>query len=305
MPNYTDQNAVTRYYRPGRFPEQGKLGHSTLKADSGSGETGHEEKVYLTAANAAGFYEGDQVRVYDDAAMNGELGTVESITFDGDSSYLVLDADMTGNYTAASGGYVQRRSYFDNLTQPDVITVRQMVDDAEADFEAQTYHAWAAKTETKTYHKRDMRKVSYFPGLAINLPKRRIRDIDGEAGDKIEVFQGTDWEDWVAERSEGRNADYWLNYNDGILYLRGLYFWHVTDAVRLTYRWGETVVPNDVKEACAMMVAMRLLSMEVAVTNMPAEMGQQYPAPDERIRNWRTQIERTILRRREVVGYHR
>jgi hypothetical protein len=148
-----------------------------------------------------------------------------------------------------------------------------------------------------------MRKASYWPGTAIDLHHRKVRTIDGT--DLIEVFNGSDWIDWVDTRTEGRDADYWLDYTDGILFLKGFYFWHTRSAVRVTYRYGDATVPHDVRACIAMMVARELLATDVATGNVPGEGGQNYPSASERVTDLRYRIKEIVDRYTEYIGDHR
>lgn len=302
---YCSTEDVTQYYT-GKFRKiSGDNTYVALKADSGASET-NKDRINLTAAHAGLFYIGDSVRVFDDGAPVGELGVVEAVTFSGDSSYLVVITDLTGDYETTDNAKVQLRSLFNKDSDPDVAIVHKMINDAEDWIDNTTHHAWRSKTVTEEYHHRPRRRASLWPGTAIPLNHRTITTMVSGT-DKIEVFEGTagTWTDWVASKTSGRANDYWLNYTDGIIYLKAWYLRHQTDAVRVTYRYGETSVPNDIRKCCAMIVAKELLAKEQHLNNMPAETGQGYTfGSDPRIREYQRTIDRIISRHTEIIAFH-
>ncbi len=301
MPNYATQVDVSRYYRPGRSDEaEDPL---SLKKDSGSGET-NKDRVQLTAANLGKLAIDDKLRLYDDANPRGETAVIETQTFDGDDSYATVTGNLTNQYTTGNSAKAVHMSYFGPTTVPPVDEVRDMIDDMEAKFEAMTHHAWRAITVTEEFHHRDFRKASFWPGMQIGLHHRKVRAFVSGT-DKIEIWNGSSWVDWVATRTEGRGNDFWLDYTNGILFVRGIYFWHTTSAIRVTYRYGEATVPADVRSCIAMMVARELLATDVATGNLPGESGGAYPSASERITDLRYRVEEIVKRYTEMVGDHR
>lgn len=300
---YCSTEDVTQYYT-GKFRKiSSNNTYVVLQAESGVSQTGHEEKVYLTAANAGLFYPGDSVRVFDDGDPVGELGVITSITFNGNSSCLVLSADMTGTYTTANAASVQLRSWFNKDSDPDVASVQRMINDAEDWIDAQTNDAWRSTTVTEEYHRRDWRRSSFNPGLAVNLRHTHVTTFVSGT-DKVEIWNGSSWEEWVSTKTEGRGGDYWVNYTEGTLFLRSYWFLHQTDAVRMTYRYGNSTVPKDIRKACAMIVAKQLLEQEQHLNNMPSETGQGYTyGSDPRVSQYQKEINTIISRHRREIFF--
>jgi hypothetical protein len=304
---YCDLEDVSQYYK-NRFRRiDGDNNYVSLYGDSGSGQA-DKTKVKLTAANAAKFFPGANVRVFDDANFSGELGVVASITFNGDNSYLTLEDDMTDTHTTANNAAVQLRSFFNYDSEPDVSTIERMINDAEDEIDRKTHHAWRSTTVTREYHHRPRRRASIWPGTAISLHHRTITNFTSGT-DKIEVYDGSDtsrtWTDWVATKTEGRDDDWWCDYEDGIIYLKAWYIRHETGAVRVTYRYGESTVPKDIRKCCAMMVAVELLTQEQHLNNMPAETGQGHTYElSGRIRRMQTEIDRIISKHTEMIVFH-
>ena len=53
----------------------------------------------------------------------------------------------------------------------------------------------------------------------------------------MEVWDGTQYEDWLTTKTEGRNEDYWLDYEKGVLYLRTTRYTPIS-GVRISYRFN-------------------------------------------------------------------
>jgi hypothetical protein len=299
---YCTAEDVTNYYRGGRLEV---LADVSLQADSGASET-NKDRVYLTAANAAKFYPGERVTVYDDDDLIGEEGTISSITFNGNSSYLDLSADMTGQYTTASSAKVKLRGFFNRETVPDIQAVHRMINDAEDEIDARTHDSWRSTTVTDEYHDRPFEQADWWVGTAIRLYNRGITTFVSGT-DKVEVYSGGgNWEDWVANRTEGRGANYWVDYTNGIVYLKGWWFMHAKSAVRVTYRYGQSTVPNDIRKCCAKIVTKELLMSDQHVGNVKAPEG----APSSmgisgRVRQLEDDIQRIISRHRRMILFHR
>lgn len=301
---YCTAEDVTLTYRGGRADV---LADVSLQADSGASET-NKDRVHLTAANAGRFYPGERVTIYDDADPLGEEGTISSITFNGNSSYLDLSGDLTGQYTAASGGKVKLRGFFNKDSTPDVQSVHRMINNAEDDIDARTHDAWRSKSVVNEYHDRPFERADWWTGTAISLDNKGLTNFVSGT-DKIEVYDGSDtsrvWTDWVATRTEGRNSDWWVDYTNGIVYLKGWWYLHSKSAVRVTYRYGQSSVPNDIRDCCAMIVAKKLLMSDQHVGNVKAPEGSTSMGISERVRQLDRDIQRIISRHRRMILFHR
>ena len=68
--------------------------------------------------------------------------------------------------------------------------------------------------------------------------------------------------------------------------------------IRVTYRYGDTTVPEDVKDACIKLVAINFLSSSFRMDQVP--FGGSSINIDNSIKLWQEDIEDCILNRREV-----
>lgn len=81
-----------------------------------------------------------------------------------------------------------------------------------------------------------------YTGLRIPLSKRSIiTPLSTAAGDSLQVFDGTNWTEWVGVNTESRSGDFWFDEVDGILNVINKTL--VTDfkAFKIRYRYNEGV----------------------------------------------------------------
>lgn len=152
---------------------------------------------------------------------------------------------------------------FDPKTRPSDAEVNSFILSAEQEIDNRTNTAWRETNVAEEYY--DIPSVeafNYSTGLAIYLKRNAIRTLDTGQGDKVELWNGSSYEDWVTTKTEGRADDFWLDYTKGIIYLKNFYAYHRVQALRMTYRYGNAVVPPDIKDACAMLSAVNIVIMD-------------------------------------------
>ncbi|MFA5407125.1 MAG: hypothetical protein WC307_07235 [Candidatus Nanoarchaeia archaeon] len=197
----------------------------------------------------------------------------------------------------------------DGATKPSLEDVQNFILEAQDEFDCATKHAWRSTTVTDEYH--DIDQLNYVPGLGwpIYLQHHTIRALASASGDKLEVFDGSSWVDWLDASNnytEGRDEDFWVNYTDGILYIRSLNAntSFRKQSVRLTYRYGETTVPREVKKAVSKMVAIDILTSNDRTILVP-EGENASITYDSRVRKWQADIDKTISDNAEVLFQYR
>ena len=203
---------------------------------------------------------------------------------------------------------MQSEFHFDDNSTPSKEDVESILLEAETIVEQETGHAWQEKTVTNEYH--DI--PEFYPNfpyreLKIKLDHRKIKPFDGGEGDKIEVWNGNEYVDYVDTKIEGRGStgDYWVNYEDGEVYIQLYSRVDRKRAFRITYRFGETTVPRDIRQATALLAASLLLQSDdriqlVSDTNNPLSVSH-----DQRANNWRKRATRILRNRAEftAIGY--
>jgi hypothetical protein len=144
-------------------------------------------------------------------------------------------------------------SNFSTTTMPTKATVEKYIERAESKVESRTGHAWKATTISNEYIDPSS-KYRYGTGIRFKLNNRSIRSLA-----KLEIFDGTNWVDYVDTKIEGRDNDYWVNYEEGVVYIIGLRK-VFPDGIRVSYIFGELTVSGGIEEATTMMAAIMIMN---------------------------------------------
>lgn len=166
-------------------------------------------------------------------------------------------------------------------SNPDAEQVKAMILEQSARIDRHTGHAWRTRTMQNEIH--DLQGVYYYwAGTPIKMQKREIRTpLDSSEGDKLEFWDGNQWEDWVASSgyTEGRDGDFWIDTATGMLYVyRRSWWWERYKNIRLTYRYGSENIPADVQMACAKLVAADIMMTDHFGDMLPSGTDQASPA---------------------------
>lgn len=194
-----------------------------------------------------------------------------------------------------------------NPTNPTKEQVEDMILEWSDEIDNRTKHAWREQKVEDEYHDLDETPYYFGTGTPIKLYKRRIKPLDSAQGDKLEVWEGSDYSDWLSDpgHTEGRggSGDYWLDEGKGLLYLHRRWATWSEPSIRVTYRYGSDNIPRDIEKACAKYVAADLAMSDLYAMNIPGTDG----AADvqSQAQQWREDAERTLERRKEtqVVGW--
>ena len=188
-----------------------------------------------------------------------------------------------------------------STSTPNKTQVEKIINRKEGEFERRTGHAWRSKKITREVHSLPL-LYTFGWGTPIFLRHRRIYDIDADQGDKIEIWQGASaiWEN-IATNGQW----YDMEYERGSLHLRGFLFSILRrNRVRVTYRYGgeefagDTIIPDDIKDAVIKMTAIELMNTSFRMDELPTG-GMTSPSESKKI--WQEDIELCIANRREVV----
>jgi len=118
---------------------------------------------------------------------------------------------------------------------------------------------------------------------------------------KIEIWNGSEWTDLIAGAySEGRAADYWIDYNQGIIYFVNTYPHEIEQGVRVTYAYGESTIPKDIKLACMKLVAIELANMDDRSILFPE--GTSNVSLDSKIETWQAAVDKTLGNYTEIIS---
>ena len=183
-----------------------------------------------------------------------------------------------------------------STTTPTKAQVEKIINRKEEILDRRIGHTFGRnKTITKEIH--DLPLLYTFGwGTPIYLQHRNIRDLSNAAGDKIEVWKGSesDYDDILTDSQ-------WYQFDPvyGRLYLRGFIFSILRkNRIRVTYRFGDATVPEDVEDACIKLVSIDLLTTSFRMDRLPV--GGSALTWGEIIEQWKEDIESCVINRREL-----
>lgn len=159
----------------------------------------------------------------------------------------------------------------DDTTTPTIQRVVALINRKEDRIDYKTGNAWRERfSGTKSGQDMTAKYVYYDvmgnyerqSGIPVYLENRNIRTFSESEGDVIEIWDGSSYVDWVANKTEGRAEDYWVDYAQGILYIRSRFSVVGPVKLRTKYRYGEDVLNKLVEDLCTKMVAIDLLASD-------------------------------------------
>ena len=195
--------------------------------------------------------------------------------------------------------------YFTATSKPAKEEVEAIINQYEDWIDFRTQHAWRGRKVDKwEYHRLGYlgNRGNWFVwmGFPIFLRHRSVKQFDKGQGDEFQVFNGSSWEDWLTTKTEGMTGDYWVDYDNGIVYVFG--YWRYVGfkdfMVRFKYRYGESTVPQDIKRACVLLTAAHLVSVNDKLFLIP-EGGTGVLSIREKVELWRQEANDILDARRE------
>jgi hypothetical protein len=296
---YTSSYYVSRLLRPGEFQTA-----VTLNADSGSAQA-NKDRIYLALADTLYFHPGDTVFIEADDVPSGEKIQIQSVVESGANSYLETVSDMTKSYLTANNATVQLLSKYRRDGEGSglnrIISTREIndyINEAEATIDKRTHHAWTEKTVTNEIHDYPIQYRNahdWLDGIPIKLHHRSIKTLDDTEGDDIELYEGTSG--YVSKLSGWtEHTDYWVDTTLGFLYLKKFWKWHSRAAIRITYRYGESTVPDDIRRCATLLAAIMILENE-------AMLGIDDENNVADIDRWRKEADEIIKDHEEMLFY--
>lgn len=206
-------------------------------------------------------------------------------------TFLQLGASSDTNFNG--------KTDFDADTIPSKTTVDGWINESEDYIDQETMHAWREVTVTKEYHHLHRPQYQLRDGSEIKLLHRNIKTLTSGT-DLLEVWDGTQYLDYLANKTEGRNRDYWAVEQDGFIFIKTYpaylprYF-----GVRVTYRFGDATVPGDIKRACKLLTAIQFLQGEDRSVILPE--GSSNIPYQSKVSDWQKKVDDILDRRREIV----
>lgn len=204
---------------------------------------------------------------------------------------------MTTYCTSKQVAEVLQISNFNADSIPADNIIDRYIERAEAKIESTTAHAWQTKTVTDEYLEPSS-LYRYGTGIRFKLSHRSIKTFVSGT-DKLEVWDGSNWVEYVANKTEGRSNDYWVNYTEGVVYLIGTQRIY-PDGVRCTYRYGESTVAASIEECAILMTAIMVLnSPEFSSVGFTDDGGSSRNYDRERIAEWKETINNILANNTE------
>lgn len=137
------------------------------------------------------------------------------------------------------------RGFIDNNSAINSGQVENLIAEAMGEFERRTGEAHRPRFVANEILDMEAFKSRYpeiFETITVPRPfhlnHRPVVPFSASRGHKIEVYEGNEpWTDWLV-KTQGRNADWWLNEEDGILYIRKAFVPRQHALVRVSYEYG-------------------------------------------------------------------
>ena len=190
---------------------------------------------------------------------------------------------------------------FDGTTTPKKEQVEEWINESEDDIDNQTMHSWREVTITEEVHHLESPAYRHYEGTEIFLEHRNIKELSTGSGDKLEVWNGSEYEDYLVTRTEGRNNDYWFDKTMGVVFLKtypAQFYSRKNFNVRVTYRYGDTVVVKDIRKAAIRLTAVTVIQSDDRSVLFPE--GSSNISPSQKVEKWEEQAEKIMDKRREL-----
>lgn len=189
---------------------------------------------------------------------------------------------------------------FDTGTVPTKLQVEEFIGENEDYIDFETMHSWRVASATNEIHHLEAPHYQYRDGSEIYLLHRNIKELDSNEGDKLEIWNGSEYEDYLTTRNEGRNKDFWFDTTLGVIFIK-TYPRYIprTLGVRITYRYGEASVKKDISKACIRLTAADVLESDDRSILLP-EGTDNSNTNGAKMSRWRKWAERIISNHREI-----
>ncbi len=189
---------------------------------------------------------------------------------------------------------------FSSSTEPSDAQVVEFIENNQDLIDIETQHAWRSVTVTSELHTIKYTSDNYRDGAQIFLGHRIIATLSSGSGDALTVWNGTIDEDYLTTRTEGRNNDWWIDLQTGILFIKTFpapFYSGRRYTVNVTYRYGDTTVATDIRKACTLLTAVDVLSSDDRSVLLPE--GTQNIGLNDKFEKWQDQANRIIEKRKE------
>jgi len=188
---------------------------------------------------------------------------------------------------------------FTSSTDPTLAEVTEFIEDHQDEIDNETQHAWRILTVNEELHTIEYTSGNYRDGAQIFLGHRIITAL-ASGTDVLSVWNGTEDEDYLTTRTEGRNKDWWIDLPTGLLFIKTFpipFYSRRRYTVKVTYRYGESTVVSDIRRACILLTAIDVLGSDDRSVLLPE--GTQNIGLNDKAEKWQAQADRLIEKRKE------
>ncbi len=188
------------------------------------------------------------------------------------------------------------RFEFTESTLPSLAEMNAWIAEAKAEIDKRTRTSFGI---AQTTERRSIRTPYRNTGgdMRILLSRSRCREFDTDEDDKLEKWDGSEWEDISDDDGWWFDEDGIIHMSNRIMptYYSGVRLTPSRTEFRVTYRYGYDDVPDDIKRACAMMVARRFVESDWYRKAIPTQ-SQESISPMSILDRYDEQIDRILER---------
>jgi hypothetical protein len=184
---------------------------------------------------------------------------------------------------------------------PTEAQIGEFIQDVQDDVDNFTRTAWRERQVTGMWLNVDENSQRLWgAGFKFDLKRRNLKPLDADEDDELLIWNGHEYINYLTQRTEGRNADYWLDYEGGYLYIQTSIMNYSEKAIKITFRYGSETVPTSIRKATAQLVAVAIMTNEDS-SFLLSEGGDSRNMPyDPRISRMLASVKNTLATHAEV-----
>jgi len=320
----------------------------TLSADSGVSEA-NKDRINVGAANIKQFPVGAVVQVAemtvaddDDTITRMETATVSDTT--AALAYFTVSSDLGDDYTTANNAAVRLLTPFNTKSGLTWSRINEMILEAEDEIDNRCHTTFktGGKVVEQWFEFSGGRVIASYPwsfsrpyGYTGTQWKMKLNGspvktlattadtaYTGYTGDYLTVYNGNESEEWfnsgnpnsadsVSLKTQGRDDDYWLNYEEGWLFFVDSKPSYGEFQVKIRFRTGETLwdsetdgsARRDISKACRLTAQIELIQNEQYRVTQPGGDSTGRIDPEKLVDKWTAQVTKLLLPHIAFTGY--
>jgi len=190
-----------------------------------------------------------------------------------------------------------QRADFSGTTSPTNTTVDNLIERNEKFIEQFTGHAWRTITVTDEFVDNPTRVAGL--GYAFYLRHREVKQFTSGT-DSINIFDGNFDIEYVANKTEGRAEDYFVDKTNGVVYIkdRSLFY---PKGNRFTYRYGKSTVDGDIEKACILLTASDIKTQNDRAARFADDGPSNRLSHRDRVDLWKAEAMDILERKKEFL----